>query len=155
MAKRAPIDEKPFRPLDVSLLTAVVQHEPSTLPRESVPRFTQAPPQRETTRPTPKMVSSEERLEHERRILFTRQENQALDRLVNNLAWKLKAQVKVSHLIRALVGLVIDVEREVDQRATEHGVIVRPPNSDLAGIAKFEDQIANILDHALRDGGPR
>lgn len=153
MAKRAPVDEKPFRPLDVSLLNSVVQHTPAASASEPVPRPAPMPVHRESPRPGVVMVPALEKLESERRILFSRQESQALDRLINNLAWRLRAQVKVSHLIRALVGLVIRAERQVDQRAAERGPLVRPPNSDLAAIAKFEDDLAAILENALRDAG--
>src|SRR5882724_3977352 len=44
-----------------------------------------------------------EKFDHEKRILFTRPESQAIDRLVVSLATRLNSQAKVSHVVRALV----------------------------------------------------
>jgi len=54
-----------------------------------------------------------------RRILFTREETQAIGRLVNILAVRLNSQVKGSHVIRALISLLLNAEGEVDKRAGE------------------------------------
>ena len=51
----------------------------------------------------------------EKRILFTRPESQAIDRLVVSLGTRLNAQVKVSHVVRALVGLMLPAESEIDR----------------------------------------
>jgi hypothetical protein len=92
-----------------------------------------------------------EKFDHEKRILFTRPEAQAIDRLVNVLAVRLGSQVKVSHVIRALVALMLNAESEIDRRAGEAGPLVRPANGDAQGLQRFEREIARILVSAMRD----
>ena len=175
MAKRAPIDEKPFRPLDAAVLQAVVRHSaqslpsaPTTLPQpEPVtsaaittvgeePRLVPAPmlmPQ-SIAKAEPKAAPAlTTRLDHEKRILFTREETHVLERLVQNLAVRLQAQVKVSHVIRALTSLLIHAEAHVDLRAGQKGALIRPSNGDFSAIQQFERELALIIAHALRDSG--
>ena len=106
MAKRAPLDEKPFRPLDVSILSAVVQHAPEARGAEVEPlrQIIELPESTTSLRlalpvaatPVASTVPTMPRLDQEKRILFTREESQALDRLINNLAVQVRAQVKAS-----------------------------------------------------------
>ena len=95
-----------------------------------------------------------EKLDQEKRILFTRGETQAIDRLVTSLAARLNAQVKVSHVIRALVALLLHADAQVDRRAGESGPIVRPPNGDALALQRFELEIAKLLADGIRDAGP-
>lgn len=95
-----------------------------------------------------------EKFDQEKRILFTRPESQAIDRLVVSLATRLNAQVKVSHVVRALVGLMLHAESEIDKRAGETGPLVRPANGDAQGLQRFEREIGRIFAAALRDAGP-
>lgn len=162
MGKRAPSDEKPFRPLDASILSDVAEHraEPQSPSRRSVEVGDGAPRLRPTdpmSKPHPSAPLAARphvhRLDQEKRILFTREESQAIDRLVNNLAVRLSAQVKVSHVIRALTSLLLRSEREIDRRAGERGTLIRPPNGDFSGLQQFELAIADILANAFRDSG--
>lgn len=162
MARRAPVDEKPFRPLDVSVLSSVLQHAPEARgdqPQQS-PRVVEVPlpsPRSVPMAPTPAaagaVLPEVPRLDQEKRILFTREETQAIDRLIHNLAVRLRTQVKVSHVLRALTMLLLHAESQVDQRAGECGVMVRPSNGDYAALKEFEHGIARILVHAIRDAG--
>jgi hypothetical protein len=95
-----------------------------------------------------------EKFDQEKRILFTRSESQAIDRLVISLATRLNAQVKVSHVVRALVGLLLNAETEIDRRAGETGPLVRPANGDAQGLQRFEREIGRIIAAALRDARP-
>ena len=106
----------------------------------------------ERPRAVPQVVV--EKFDQEKRILFTRPESQAIDRLVVSLATRLNAQVKVSHVIRALVGLMLHAEAAIDKRAGETGLLVRPANGDAQGLQKFERDIGKIFAAALRDAGP-
>lgn len=94
------------------------------------------------------------KVDSEKRILFTRHEVQSLDRMVASLAMQLQCQVKVSHVVRALVALLLHAEASVDRRAGESGPLVRPPNGDAQAIQAFERDIAKIIAAALRDAGP-
>lgn len=176
MAKRAAPDEKPYRPLlDTELmnaaLTQVVSNaQPHTtptkvvdLPRTDVPRR-QEPvraafhePVQKAVDPEPKALAHSpfvEKFDQEKRILFTRSETQAIDRLVTSLAMRLNSQVKVSHLMRALVALLLNAEADVHKRAGEAGPVIRPPNGDAQALQRFEKQIAGIIGSALTDAGP-
>lgn len=182
MAKRAAADEKPYRPLlDANLVTAALSQVVTPTPREkevevsrpapSLPKITDATrvelqrrieqiqepthqtmlPPREERRIGQELV---EKFDHEKRILFTRGETQAIDRLVTSLAARLNAQVKVSHVIRALVALLLNSEAEIDKRAGEAGPLVRPPNGDALALQRFEREIARIVSAGIRDAGP-
>lgn len=167
MARRSPVDEKPFRPLDVSILNSVVHHVPEvrSLPESRLKVMGSAPRESENVpgivRKEPESVPPVrvpttpiiQRLDQEKRILFTREESQAIDRLVSNLAGRLNAQVKVSHVVRALTVLLLNAEGTIDQRAGESGPLSRPPNGDFAALQRFEKEIACILASAMRDAG--
>lgn len=168
MARRSPVDEKPFRPLDVSVLSAVMHHRSEARKVADVPRTETSvnvvelsAPKRsvltrdETAVPTLSMtIPSLQRLDQEKRILFTRDETQALDRLVNNLAVRLRTQVKASHVLRALTSLLLQAESQLDQRAGECGPLIRPANGDFAALQRFERELSVVIAHALRDAGP-
>lgn len=153
MAKRAPADERPFRPLDMTLLHSVVQHvsdnggggesNPPVIPVVAL-------------RSERALVSTPpvQRLDQEKRVLYTRDERQALDRLVNNLAVRLQTQIKASHVLRALTSLLLHAESQLDRRAGERGPIIRPANGDLAALERFEREIGLLLSDAIRDAGP-
>ena len=176
MAKRASPDEQPYRPLlDTSLVSAALTSRnpinivsPSNQPAKIVEISRQEPARKSEERPPiPLLVDrptqepsvrslgySVEKLDQEKRILFTESESRAVDRLVHALASQLHAQIKVSHVIRALVSLLLNAEGDIDARAGEAGSLVRPPNGDIQALQQFERNIANILGAALRDAGP-
>ena len=150
MAKRAPSDEKPFRPLSASVLTSVMGHVPRIENQAS------EPPRPATVVETPFLPRSEplrlvKKLDQEKRILFTREETHAIDRLVNGLAQRLQAQVKASHVFRALTLLLLQAEGEIDRRASATGPMIRPSNGDSAGLQRFEKDLARLLAAGLQD----
>ena len=179
MAKRAPAGEQPYRPLlDPGVISAaltkanlaptqtqgqvngskvVALNRPETGPADDraggrdvpTPRIASEPPLVRT-------AASEviEKLDQEKRMLLTRAENVALERLVGSLASRLSTQVKLSHVLRALVTLLLNAEAAVDRRAGEKIGLARPANGDFKAIQKFEKEIAKIIAAALRDAGP-
>jgi len=152
MAKRAPVDEQPFRPLNASTLQSVLRHVPSAL--EPVPAKPPSPvPVGERQPSTALSARSGSPLDQEKRILFTREETRALDRLVGTLAERLQTPVKTSHLFRALTALVLPVERQIERCAAERGALVRPPNGDLPALQAFERELASLVAEALRRSG--
>ncbi len=153
MAKRSPVDEKPFRPLDVSVLSAVVNHRSGSAERVGELNVGVSPAGAIESLVKPAEVTSGPRLDQEKRVLFTREETQALDRLVIQLAHRLRTQVKASHVLRAVSSLLLSAEAQIDQRAGERGALVRPPNGDFDALQRFEREIAHILAHGLRDAG--
>lgn len=154
MARRAPLDEKPYRPLDTSILTAVLQPGLVAASTPDPARIdTPAAPAVVTLRPEPSARPTA--LDHEKRILFTREEARALDRLVGNLAERLQTPVKVSHVFRALAALLLSAERDLAQAASIHAPLIRPPNGDLAALQEFERQLARMMAEALRSAESR
>ena len=156
MAKRAPVDEQPFRPLNASTLQSVLRHVPSAPEPTPVTPTAQVPaiaPTRERQHSTAFAARSGSPLDQEKRILFTREETRALDRLVGTLAERLQTPVKASHLFRALTALVLPVERQIERCAAERGALVRPPNGDLLALQAFERELASLVAEALRRSG--
>jgi len=181
MAKRAAPDEQPYRPLlDAGLVSAAMAQPSPTaasttkevsvsrsapklsleparadLPRpgEGRGRFEMQPPAR---MPAEKETAKSfiEKFDQEKRILFTRTETQAIDRLVTSLARRLNAQVKVSHVVRSLIALLLNAEAEIDTRAGEAPPLVRPANGDAQALQRFEKDIARILASGFRDAPP-
>lgn len=181
MAKRAAPNEQPYRPLlDANLVmeTLGARSAPGAaaastqIPEPPAPRskIVEMPPElsrrAEELRPqadlTPREAERErrqplqlfEKIEQEKRVLLTLGETQAIDRLVTSLASRLGAQVKFSHVARALFGLLLHAEREIDRRAGESGPLTRPPNGDAQALQKFEKSIGKIIAAAIRDAGP-
>ena len=170
MAKRAPTGELPYRPLlDPSVLNAALSPVLTTAPvnelQKNIVEFARSSEQVRVEKPQvnksvidgnePALeLSFTEKLDQERRLLLTRTEGQALDRLVNSLALRLNTQVKASHVLRAMVTLLLNSEGDIDRRAGEADSMTRPPNGDLKGLQKFEAEIANIIGAGIRDAGP-
>jgi hypothetical protein len=173
MAKRAPKDELPFRPL---LDTAIISQTRSTEAPVNAPkgeeRVTQTtrtdaffskrvapqivpPPPVLTPNSLPSFPNVAEKIDQEKRMLLTRKESEALDRVVRMLATRLNAQIKLSHVLRGLTFLLLNSEGDLDRRAGEVGVLTRPPNGDVNGIKEFDRQIAKVISKALRDAAPR
>jgi len=183
MAKRASPDEQPYRPLlDLGLVSAALtQVAPAAAHRQenlspppvstnlvSLPRTepfrgdqyrkpdaTDAMNRSfDSNRTAQSLQSLVEKFDQEKRVLFTRSESLSLERLVVSLANRLNAQVKVSHLIRSLVALLLNAAGELDKRAGEAGPLTRPPNGDAQAIQRFEKNIAGLIGAAIRDAGP-
>lgn len=185
MAKRAPIDERPYRPLlDPSVISAALE-KASTVEPERVGDASDTPapavkvvemrrpeppvsrperPQASTRQPNRSVQSEEsaptivhqfvEKFDQEKRMLLTRAESMALDRLVSSLAVRFNTQLKLSHVLRALVALLLHAEPELDHRAGEVMGLIRPPNGDAKALQRFEREIARVLAAAIRDAGP-
>ena len=174
MAKRAPVGETPYRPLlDIATLNAALAPAAQTPdPQKKIVTFSARPVEQkkieeQKTSQEPQVTKAfvdkkaaitehafTEKLDQERRLLLTRSESQAVDRLVNSMASRLNTQVKASHVLRAMVTLLLNSEGDVDKRAGEAGAMTRPPNGDLRGLQKFEAEIANIIGAGIRDAGP-
>jgi hypothetical protein len=83
-------------------------------------------------------------MDQEKRILYTRHEP-GYRPTGHESRVRLNAQIKVSHVLRALTSLLLDAERQIDQRAGEHGLLLRPSNGDAAALERFEREIAQII----------
>lgn len=178
MAKRT--EEKPFRPLESSLVHAVIHgaapnSDPSLDPVEpSVLRMPQSPggvgegtaatplvrhkqpamAQRPRIAPTHASEVLAERMNREKRVLLTASEERAIERVIANLGAELGTSLKLSHVLRSCIRLVINAEHELIDRARSTGRTIRPPNGDQAAIEAFESVIASVLHAGLRTSRP-
>ena len=171
MAKRAPADEKPYRPVDEALVRSVILA--SAVPQETrrhggevvrntpdttasndagegfednvleIP--TSTPPARRAE------AASGERLSREKRVLLSPAEERVIERLVQRLAEEFSSPVKLSHVLRACIAVLCHGENELLRRAKEAGQLVRPANGDPVGLARFEHALAKVISEALRD----
>lgn len=159
LAKTAAVPGQQLRPIDSMVPSRVVElQQPGPVTVLVEPRATEQPlPARAATgegRAALTVQQLTEKFDQEKRILLTRTEAAALDRLVNSLAARLNSQVKLSHVLRSLISLLLHAEGEVDKRAGEAPGLVRPPNGDGKALQRFERDIALILGAAIRDAGP-
>lgn len=129
------------------------QPEPLPPPRQVPPRRPQNPTSspRDITPSSQRGGSFAERMVREKRVLLTPSEERAMDRVVANIGAELGTSLKLSHVLRSCIRLLIHSERELIERAQATGRIIRPPNSDLAAIEAFEQLVANVLHAGIKD----
>jgi hypothetical protein len=90
-----------------------------------------------------------ERLTREKRVMLSATEEERVEDLVRSIARELRTPVKLSHVLRAFLGLVLRSREELLVQARVRPV-ERPPNGDTAAIAAFERSLGVLLDSALR-----
>lgn len=90
-----------------------------------------------------------ERLTREKRVMLSVAEEERVEDLVRSIARELKTPVKLSHLLRAFLGVVLRSRDELLAQARVKSV-ERPPNGDTAAIAEFERSLGALLDSAIR-----
>ena len=90
----------------------------------------------------------------EKRVLVDADEDAQIEGQVQRLAAELGTPLKLSHVLRALLLLLRRAEPNVLARARPAAFLTRPPNGDLEGLAKFEEQIAGLLAAAFRELPP-
>jgi hypothetical protein len=177
MAKRVPVDEKPYNPVEEAVVRAVLLGEragndAAEQERVEVAQQTAIPPQeitREETASRAKVVAmlkSEkipQSLPHafakgkqarEKRVLLTYPEERRIELLVYRLAIELSTPVKLSHVLRACVTLLQHAENEIAERARRAAPLTRPPNGSAEALADFEHRLAQLLLEALRKAPP-
>jgi hypothetical protein len=173
MGKRVSPDERPYRPVQEALVRSVLD------PREATDM---AEPTSDNGTPMghgPLTVTESERasqqellagiqgnshsvshtlmtekLSREKRVLLTLSEEREIERLVARVAEALATPVKLSHMLRAYMTLLLHAEGEITKRARLTGSLHRPPNGDPVALARFEHQLAKILSAAFRDAPP-
>ncbi len=159
MAKRAPKAEQPYEPVKESLIRSVLnpnskeaatsqvapQHDPSPLPPPPRPRA--VPSQLPTAVSMPRTVAPKKR---EKRLLLSVQEEAEIERLVQKIAAELGTTLKLSHVLRASIRLLLNAEDEIVRHARAEPPMNRPPNSQHEAIAVFETQLSNLIQRALR-----
>jgi len=94
-----------------------------------------------------------EKRSREKRVLLTRSEERDIERLVSRVAGELGTPVKLSHMLRASLFLMLHAEEELIERA-RRVTLMRPGNGDAPQIAEFENSLTQVLANALREVRP-
>ena len=161
MAKRVSPEEKGWNPVEASLVGDVfnpqeqVTSQTADSPAPSNSRVVSIDAHRDqpnaTQRDGPKQEPKEvEKLSREKRVLLTESEEDTLERLVKDISKKLGTSVKLSHVLRATVSLLMHSQDELLKQSQKMGRLKRPPNNDPAALAVFEHNLARIVDRAIR-----
>jgi hypothetical protein len=90
-----------------------------------------------------------ERLSREKRLLLTQTEELRLERLVLAMAEKLQTSVKMSHLLRATVAVLLHAESDLLRECAAAPALKRPDNSSANQLLAFEGSLAEIIHRAL------
>src|SRR5262245_54964957 len=157
MAKRTAPGEKQWNPVEAQLAhdvlsPAAVNGRSTEPPAPSPsPRIVSLEAHREQPTAKPKGEPKEvEVLSREKRFLLTESEEDTLERLVKDIGKRLGTPVKLSHVMRATVSLLMHSQEELLKQSERMGRLKRPPNNDPAALATFEHNLARILDRAIR-----
>src|SRR5918998_1208708 len=172
MAKRVPEGEKPYNPVEASLVRAVIlgagPEEVSEVGEKGeklhigeapkLPPTTLEPPvakvvnlpRGKTSVQVPAQFLARGSQAREKRVLLTHPEERELELLVNRVALELNTPVKLSHLLRACITLLRHSQNEIAERARQAPPLSRPPNGSPQELAEFEYRLAQILQTALR-----
>ena len=97
--------------------------------------------------------ASLERRDREKRVLLTLNEERDVERLVGRLAGELRTPVKLSHVLRACITIVLHAEEELIERARKT-TLIRPGNGNAPELAEFEFGVAQVVATALREARP-
>jgi len=90
----------------------------------------------------------------EKRVVLSRDEEREIEQLVARMSDGLRTSLKLSHLLRAAVAVLLHAEGELISRAESAGHLQRPSNWDAVALARFEHELAKVLSQALRDAPP-
>ncbi len=170
MAKRAPANEKPYDPLDPSLTQSVLMGPGPAQERANpveaiVPPSSgsesaggaywasngQVIPMPRSTRPESRNGDASDRRGREKRVVLSRDEERNIEQLVARMGDGLRTSLKLSHVLRAAVAVLLHAEGELISRAQSAGHLQRPSNGDPVALAEFEVELAKMLSQALRD----
>jgi hypothetical protein len=170
MAKRVSPEEKPWNPVEDRLAqetlrptmaaeaVAVVPQNGAPSPAPAQNRVVKIADHREPPAaakrpegPAKKAEAEEvEKLSREKRVLVTESEEDMLERLVKDMAKKLKTPLKLSHLLRATTILLMHSRDELIRQSEKMGGMKRPPNNDPVALATFEHNLARLVDRSIR-----
>ena len=173
MAKRAPVNEKPYNPVEEALVRAVWlgenaadtsgaageetrrQEEGASLPVPAIEETTGAPnivalPRSDKAHQAQTHAFARGKQAREKRVLLTHTEERQIELLIHRLALELETPVKLSHVLRACVALLQHAEHEIVALARREAPLTRPPNGSHTALVEFEHRLAQLLLEALR-----
>jgi hypothetical protein len=156
MAKRAPVHESAYNPLDAGLAQSVIHGaappglnngtdlaERMVFPQRTLPVAAGRKGDADAAAVRP--------LTREKRVLLTPDEERQIERLVDRLGEQLGTSLKLSHLLRATMELLVHAEGEILRQAAALAPLPRPSNGDAIALAQFEHALSRLLSVALRD----
>ena len=161
MAKRAPKDEVPFRPVSEALVAevvgggggaAVAPEREKPAPRAPSPRKASRARSKAPVVLPPRRVGADQvldKLDRRRRFLISASEENSLHELVLRLSAALGVRITESHLHRACISLLLECVDEIEDVASRTNPPKRPLNGDLPALARFEAVVAGIFEQAL------
>lgn len=87
------------------------------------------------------------------RVIVTTGERDELDTLLNNLSKAVGARVKLANVMRAFINQLLNAEEQIIVRAqrAKEDFGTRPANTDALALARFEDQLREIVEAGLMD----
>jgi len=163
MAKRVAQDERPYRPVEEALVRSVM-HSSGTeeaveiIETQGVSQEIEETQVRRNTISASEQIFAQsqplEKLSREKRVLLSPSEEREIERLVSRVAEAVRTPVKLSHLLRAYMTLLLHAENEIVKRAQQASPMRRRPNGDPVALASFEQSVAQILSAALREAAP-
>ena len=160
MAKRVSQDERPYRPVQEALVRAVMSQDVQELGTETADPESEGPgtepldgtlAEASEGHQAAAQLPAVEKLSREKRVLLSPSEEREVEQVVARIAGELGTPVKLSHMLRAYMTLLIHAENEILQRARQSPPLRRPPNGDPVALASFEQGLAHILSSALRE----
>ena len=86
----------------------------------------------------------------EKRTLLTRQEERKVSDLLDEIASRAECSISFSHLVRGLLKLALQATDDETLDSLDFSQLKRPVNGDEAGLERFEQRIAGLLEQALK-----
>lgn len=163
MAKRMPKDSKTYRPVSEALVQSVLRggHGPTdetaqvaTMGEEDAPEPTRRPDVVNLGERRSARAAVRDKLEREKRVLLTIDEELAIEEVVHGMAGALGTTLKLSHVIRGCLSLIRHSEEDLVKRCQQAAPMNRPPNGNPLALAEWEDRIARILFAGFRSAPP-
>jgi len=102
-------------------------------------------------RPESRKGNPSDRRGREKRVVLSRDEERDIEQLVARMSDGMRTSLKLSHVLRAAVAVLLHAEGQLISRAESAGHLQRPSNWDPVALAEFEHELAKILSQALRD----
>jgi hypothetical protein len=135
--------EKPYTPLDSSVISTVLSSQPATNSAATQP-----------TPPRPASNTSVERMDAMLRLKVAMRDKREFEAFTARLGVTLNTTLRPSNLIRAMLSVMQNAETELAELARREPPLRRPPNDDLVGYADFESRVVRLLDAAVRRSAP-
>jgi hypothetical protein len=166
MAKRVPLQQEEFNPVQETLTRSVLRPEVDVngttgavqqgalapAPAAAHPKVVSIDGGRKgEPQEQPKEPKEVKRLSKVARFLLTDEENATLDQLSVDMARRLGTSLTVSHVLRATTTLLVNSRDELLKQSEKMGPLKRPSNNDPAALASFEHNLTRLIDRAVRN----